>query len=286
MGRQFPTSPQTPQLRRGLVPALLGIALALAGCAAVRVPEEGAARPPVRINGADFVGFLVPAPLLPYRVEGAVQLSYRGERESGDMSLQASEGYAYRLELRARLTGSLALDIRFDPARVLLVDYVNKAYIRSANTPDVRLRLFDLDLSPDEFQILLTGRVLRSRFEAGAGSLRPDGSGAVFHDGSALHRFRLAADGLPTEWVKERDGRPVFRVEFRDWLQAPLPGSPPLRLPRKVRLYRGGLPTSVPALLAFGVRDFQPGLDGQVRMDRLPPSAAEFQPGLLPAASR
>lgn len=278
--------PPSSLLRGGLLPAVLGFVLALAGCAAQRVPEEGEARPPVLINGADYAGFLVPAPLLPYRVEGAVQLSYRGDRESGDMSLQASQGYAYRLELRARLTGSLALDIRFDPGRVLLLDYVNKSYIRSANTPAVRLRLFDLDLSPDEFQILLTGRVLRSRFEAGAGSLRPDGTGAVFHDGSALHRFRLAADGLPTEWVKERDGRPVFRVEFRDWLQAPLPGSPPLRLPRKVRLYRGDLPATAPAVLAFGVRDFQPGRDGQVRIDGLPPSAAEFRPALLPATAR
>lgn len=275
---------------RWLLPAGPAVLLgALVAACTVGRPAVAPPPAPVRFDSTAYQGFVVPAPLLPFRLQGAVQFSYRGEREVGDVSLQALPGPVYGLQMHARLTGGLALEVRFDRARVMVVDYVNESYVLAANTPDTRLRLFDMDLAPHELQTLLTGRVSRDRFAAGGGNVAPDGSGAAFREDGAWHRFRLGPDGLPREWVKEDGGAPVFRAEFREYLDVPQPGGPPLRLPRKVRLYGGGgAPGNPdgggPALLALGVRDFQPGVGSAapLALDALPAGARDFAPGRLP----
>ncbi len=58
------------------------------------------------------------------------------------------------------------------------------------------------------------------------------------------------------------------------------PQGPPLRLPRKVRLYNG----DGPALLVLGVRTFAPGdaAEALPPLERLPAGAAHFAPAGLP----
>jgi hypothetical protein len=261
---------------RWFLPAAL--AVLLAGCAAA---PPGPPRPPaVVFDSALYRGFIVPAPLLPFRLQGAVQLMLRGERESGQMSLQALPGPRYRLELQAPFTGAVALDVRVAPERLLVINYAEKTYLSLPNTPAMRLRLFQADLAPQELQTLLTGRVSRARFSAGAGTLAPDGRTAEFREDGAVQRFRLDAGGLPAEWVKERDGAPLFRVEFREYLEVPQAAGPPLRLPRKVRLYAG----EGPPLLVVGVRSVEPGQSDGVAWsaEALPATAAAFAPGSLP----
>ncbi|HKI98805.1 MAG TPA: hypothetical protein VKB51_10055 [bacterium] len=225
----------------------------------------------------------MPAPLLPFQLEGGAQLMLRGERESGDLTLQADAGPVYRLELHAPLTGSVVVELRLAPRRLLLIDYADKTYLSAPNTPETRLRLFQVDLTPAELETFLTGRVSRARFAAGGGTLEADAGGsgvAEFREAGAVQRFRLDAHGLPTEWTKTRDGALVFRVEFREYLELPRPGGPPLRLPRKMRLYTDG----GPARLVVGVRTFEPGQrDGTGwEADALPAAAAGFAPGRLP----
>lgn len=261
---------------RTLLPGIALLALVLAAC--TKVP------PPVLVpfDAASFRPFLIPAPLLPFRAEGAAQFTFNDERNSGEMTLQAAAGPVFHLKLLARFTGALALEVRFDARRLLVLDYINKRYYDGANTPQARERLFAIDLTPEEFQTLLTGRVLQAHFRAGGGTLAEGGTRATFQAGAARHHFRLDAHGLPVEWVKERAGTRVFRVEFRQYLELPLAGGPPLRLPRKVRLY--GQDSA--ALLAIGVRSFIPGArprPGATPLG-LPGAAAHFSPALLPGA--
>jgi hypothetical protein len=262
---------------------LTACAVLLASCA-VGPPPAPPHPPAVPFDAASYRGFVVPRPLLPFHLQGAVQFRYRGEAQSGDMTLQALPGPAFRLELRAPLTGALALELRLADKRLLVIDYVNETWLAADNTPDVRMRLFDLDLTPDELLTLLTGRVGETRFAAGQGLLRPDGGEAEFRDGAARQRFRLDAHGLPSQWVKEEGGAQVFRVDYREYLEQPQPQGPPLRLPRKVRLSVG----QGPARLVVGVREFQPGAaDGVANdLERLPAGAAHFAQGALPEPGR
>lgn len=260
---------------RGFLAAAL--AALLVGCAAV--PPRA---PTPAFNAAGYRGFLVPAPLLPFQLDGAAQLMWRGQRESGDLSLEARPGPAYRLRLRAPFTGGVALDVRISPQRLLVIDYDDQTYLRLANTAQIRQRLFEVNLSADELQTLLTGRVSRARFDAGGGTLDAAAGRAQFREDGAVQRFRLDGQGLPREWSKVRDGALQFRVEFRDYLKVPEPGAGPLRLPRKVRLYTDG----GPARLVLGVRRFLPGADDGAAwgLEALPPSARTFAPGRLPPA--
>ena len=256
----------------------VALALLLAACAA-----EQPRAPAVAFDVAPFRTFLVSRPLLPFAIEGAVEFRYRGESQSGRMVLQALPGPVFRLELYAPLTGGKALDVRLDPQRLLVIDYVDRVVLRAPNTPAMRLRLFDMDLSPDELLTLLTGRVGSARFAAGGGERAPAAPGsdeARYRDGAAEQRFRLDAHGLPSAWVKEAAGDATFRVEFRDYLELPQAAGPPLRLPRKVRLYRD----AGPARLVVGVRDFQPGATGAADWDpdTVPADAMDFPPGTLP----
>jgi hypothetical protein len=267
-----------------LAPGLLApvlLAVLLAACAPAGKPPAPAAPLP---DLAPYRTFVVPAPLAPFAAQGAVAFSYRGERESGDLLLQALPGAAFRLELRSPLTGGVALEVWLLPARLRVIDYVNETWLLAENTPEVRRRLFAVDLAPADLQTLFTGRVEQARFERGAGALSPARDEAAFRDGDALHRFRLDPHGLPAEWVKEGPGGRVFRVEFREYLALPEGVAEPLRLPRKVRLYGAdGEP-----LLVLGLHTVRLGLtpdgaaDAPPPLDALPPAARDFAPVRLP----
>lgn len=237
----------------------------------------------VPFSPASYAGFLVPRPLLPFEAEGSARFTFRGRQESGDLLLSASREPSYRIKLLARLTGALALEVRFDRKRMMVVDYVNEAYFRGANTRAAREALFSFDLTPEEFQTLFTGRVESRRFQAGGGTLRDNE--AVFTEGGARHRFRLDGHGLPVEWVKDRGGRIVFRAEFREYLALPLPGGIPLRVPRKVRLARGTGEDGGQGdtRIVLGIRSFRAGVESiaPLSLRVLPPGAAGFSPDLL-----
>lgn len=246
--------------------------LMLAGC--------GATTPPVvkPIDAAQYRNFLVASPLLPFWVEGAVQFSFRGQRESGTMILQAVAGPSFRIRLKAPLTGALALEIRFDPEALVVVDYVNETYSSGKNTPANRSHLFQMDLTPREFQVLLTGRVDKAAFLAGGG-LR-SGRKVTYREGETLHTFRLDEHGLPLEWIRIRKGSPPMRVEFREYREWPAGRGVVLRLPRKVRVYQAGGRSR----LTLGIRQFRPGASGGPlpRPEDLPENVRKFRRALLP----
>ena len=149
-------------------------ALALAGCA---VREPAAPLPP--FDGADFLTFLTPRPLLPFRATGSLVLTYRGERETGEMEVAGGRDGAYLVELRAPLTGALILRLHFDEARLMVLDFGQKTWFRGDNTPENRRRLLAVDISPEEFQVLATGRFPRPRFARWAGTITAEGMAAV-----------------------------------------------------------------------------------------------------------
>jgi hypothetical protein len=260
-----------------------GQLLALAVTACTVAPPPAPEPPPVSFTDPGYQGFLTPAPLLPLRAEGAVQFFFRGERETGELILQGAPGPAFRLQLQARMTGALVLELDFDAQGLLVLDYAGERYYRGGNTAENRERLFSLDLTPEEFQTLVTGRVTRAVFQDGVGRL--EGERAAYRAGADDHRFLLGEGGLPREWVKERQGRPVFRVEFREYQEAPQAAGPPLLLPRKVRLYRDG----GEALLVLGFHRIFPGRNSGTRPDPalLPDGTTGFAPGrfsdLVPA---
>ncbi|MDH4248939.1 MAG: hypothetical protein OEW39_14115, partial [Deltaproteobacteria bacterium] len=92
----------------------------------------------------------------PFRAEGALRFSYQGSKESGDLVLQAGDHGAYRLQLLAPITGAVLLDVGFDQNRLRVLDYGSKTRLEERNTPAVRQRLFGVDLTPEEFQVLFT----------------------------------------------------------------------------------------------------------------------------------
>ncbi len=247
----------------------------LAGC--------GTPTPPVvkPIDAAQYRTFLVASPLLPFWVEGSVQFSFRDQQESGTMILQAVSGPAFRIRLKAPLTGALALEMRFDPTTLVVVDYVNETYSAGKNTPANRLHLFQMDLAPEEFQILLTGRMDKAAFLAGGGLLSgPEARIATYRDGDTLHTFRLDQYGLPVQWIRERKGSPTMRVEFRQYQEWPTARGEVLRLPRKMRVYQEALRSR----LALGIRRFRPGASGGTlpAPEDLPESVRKFRRAPLP----
>jgi len=254
---------------RALLPvALLAVVLTAAACAPTqRVPLDAAP------DAGAYRQVLVPRPLVPLEGEGAVLMRFADERESGTVRLQARPGPTVRLELRARITGTLALDLRFDPERLLVLDYANERYFSGRNTAAVRYRLFSLDFTPDEFLILLTGRVPRALFDTGRGR-RPDRDTLVFTTGAATHRITLDGEGLPAEWRKSVDGYRVYRVEFRSYQELPFfAGQAPLRLPRQARVY---LENDGESVMVLGLSDLRHARPPAIRV------TAQPEPGWRP----
>lgn len=248
------------------IPALLAVLAALlAACAPA--PREPALPVP---RAAPYRQVLTPEPLLPLVGEGAVLLRFAGERESGSLRVEATRRPAVQLQLRARITGTLALDLRFDDHDLLVLDYANEQYFAGPNTSAVRYELFSLDFTPQEFLILLTGRVPRRLFDAGRGE-RPQPDALTFATPGGSHRMTLDDHGLPAEWVKTAGGRRVYRVAFRSYNELPFfPGEPPLRLPRQVRVF---LEDGDGPVLVLGLRDLRFGGPEAIRLTARPDPA-------------
>lgn len=275
--------------------AWAGLAFLVTSCTA---PQPAGPLRRVPFQPASFTGFLVPSPLLPFQARGAAQFIVRGKKESGEMLLSASSAGSYRIELLARFTGTLVLDVRFDRQRMMVVNHAAESYYLGPNTARARRELFSMDLTAEDFLILFTGRVLAERFRSGGGILT-DGR-ATYREGMARHTFLLDKYGLPREWIKEVEGVRVFRAVFRAYMEVSSPEGISLRVPRKVRLIGGeareggsngengagenkGPP---PASMVLGIRSFTPGVELAVPPSpaELPPGVADYSPNLLPAS--
>ncbi|HUJ76729.1 MAG TPA: hypothetical protein VL359_17835 [bacterium] len=205
------------------------MALALVACA----PRQPAPPAP----GSDrFRPFLIPGSLAPFEALGVAQFTYKGQAQSGELLLRAQPGPSYQLQLRAPVTGSLALELRFDAQELLVLDYAKRSYFFGDNTPESRQALFSVDLDPEEFAMVVTGRVLQAWYQAGGGRSTAPGE-VEFSRGEDRYRFHLDAEGLPQSWEKLHAGSPVFSVEYRSYLSLPLPAGPPLRLPQRIRVF-------------------------------------------------
>ena len=252
------------RLERGATALLAVAALAsAASCTVTPAPSDlGALR-----------SFFVEDPLPVLEATGAVSFTYKGDTESGDLFVRTAPGGATLIQLKARVTGSLALEIRFDARQLLVIDYVHKSYYQGDNTPETRNTLFSIDLSPEEFRMVLTGRVSRRDFEQGRGTLQGPHE-AVYRRGADRYLFTLGPDGLPMSWVKQHEGLMQFRVEYRTYLDVPSDGGLPVRLPERARVYvTGSKPT-----LVLGLRDFTAPKHPPEPTFALPPEAAGFQP--------
>lgn len=249
----------------------MALALGWAGCAG---------RPPPAAVPIDFTTlqtFLAPEALLPFRAEGSAQFNFRGKSESGSLRVEAAPGPKFRIQMLVPVTGSVGLEIRLDPRGVLLVDYMNERYYRGENTPANRRHLFRMDLSVEEFQLLLTGRVNAATFREGDGTIISNE--AVFRSGGSTHRLRLDEHRLPREWVRENGGFVELRAEFPRYQELDGGEGPSLRVPRLVRLFKG---EGGPALV-LGIRRFFPGQGGDLPgPDELPAGSEDFSNPPLP----
>lgn len=247
---------------------LAAAVLALSACAPAQPPTGPA-------DWRAYRSFLVPASPLPLRARGSVLLNYRGNRETGNLEVAGSEDLAFRLEISAKLLGSSALEIRFDPRQVLVLDYGKEAYFLGPNRPRTREKLLALDIAPAEFVTVLTARVPERAFEAGGGH-RPAPDQAAYRQGDTYYWFRLGDDGLPREWFKYHGDAPRFRVEYRDYMEVAAPGGGTLRLPRKIRVYV----SQGPPRLVLGFSEMRPWADGlaPIRVAEKPPPGWRFQP--------
>lgn len=284
MGEPIPSHPPVleeakPSASKGILCLAAAVVALLLGACTQQPPL------PASFDGAPYRSFLIDRALLPFRAEGSALLTLAGERETGDLELRGTTGPLYNIRLKARLTGSLAVEVRFDNQRLMVVDYVNERYFQGDNNEDARRKLFSLDLESEDLQTLVTGRVERERFERGGGWRQ--GMRTGFTQGAVRHTFVLDEWGLPLRWTKFREEGEVFQVHFREYFDLPTaPGKPPLRLPRKVRLIApdGGL-------LVLGLRAFIPettsgavpasGANALPSPDDLPAGARDFAPDLL-----
>ncbi len=217
--------------------------------------------------------FLVDDGLPALEARGVVSFSYRDKSEAGELFLRTGPGADTLIQLHARVTGSLALEVRFDDLRLLVLDYVNRTYYQGDNLSETRQELFSIDLTPEEFRTVVTGRVERRRFEQGHGTLLGPHE-ASYEIGEERYIFTLGEDGLPLSWVKQHRHVMQVRVEYRGYLDVPSSSGPPVRLPERVRVY---VQESKPRLV-LGLREFAlPGNPPPLTFT-LPTEAADFRP--------
>jgi len=252
--------PRSSACRVGFFPALWVIAglLLLSSCAAIQPAPVS----PERLSGLQ--PFLVRGPLEPVQARGAAQFTYRGDTQSGELLLEGQPGPLFRVQLKARVTGSLALDIRISASDLLVIDYVHESYILGANTEDLRQELFALDLTPFDLELALTGRIPEAFFKTTGGTLTP--AGAEFQAEGAEYHVKLDASGLPAEWTKTLHGAPVIRVEYRSYADVHAGSGPVVRMPERIRIYAG---QPQPRLI-LGIQEWQLA-DGSPPISFIPP---------------
>ena len=235
----------------------------LAACAAPRVE---------RPDWPDYRAFVVPQPILPFEATGSARFEYRGEKQTGSVIVQGAMESRLLMRVISPVLGTTALEVRITPAELLVVDFGSESYYLGANSAEQRLKLFSIDMSPQEFMIVLTGRVPRTAFEAGGG--RIEGTFADFSAEGAYYRFALNQQGLPDSAVKEAPGGRGWRVEYREYQPVPV-GAGALLLPRKVRVY---VDDATPRLV-LGIAEFQLWSDGGAPPFSLhPPEGMRFEP--------
>lgn len=255
----------------------LYLVLSVAACAPSLPPASPSAIPP---DLQRYEGFLVPARLLPLRAAGSVLFDYRNERESGNVVIEAQLDQAFLLRLSTRLLGTLALEVRFDPSRLLVLDFADESYILGDNNSANRLALFSLDITPGEFLTILTARVPQEVFERGGGTHAANGQ-AIYQGHGGINRFTLGDDGLPRGWIKQQDGVTVFRVEYRTYMVVRTAGGVDLRLPQKIRVYAGDVDTGDPSpRMVLGIREIHLWTAGEtpVSFQVHPDSGLEYRP--------
>ncbi len=251
--------------RRAALACLLGAAALLGACTVA---------PPIRPpDFSPYRDFLIEDGLPALEASGVVSFTYRGVTQSGEVFLRAGPGPATVIQLHARVTGSLALEVRLDDLHLLVLDYVNRAYYQGDNLPGTRQELFGIDLTPGEFRTVVTGRVERRRFEQGRGTLM-SAHVASFQIGEDRYVFTLGEDGLPLSWVKQRNHVLQVRVEYRSYVSVPAVSGQPVRMPERVRVY---VDEPQPRIV-LGLREFaQPAAVPPLTF-ALPPEAADFKP--------
>lgn len=229
---------------------LVCLLLALVSCSA---PGPQTVHRPIQL--AAYRPFLTSGLFLPFRTTGSLRLIYRGEAQAGDFILMGGSGGDFQLQLLTPFTGALALEVRFDSQRLLVLDYANSTYYSGSNTSHNRNRLLGLDMTAREFLMAVTARLPREMFERGDG--RQDSDGRLWMvDGSVEYNFQLNQWGLPDRWEKTINGQSVFRVEYRSYMELAAGPGPPLLMPRKIRVYTEG---EKPVLI-LGVREIMPGV--------------------------
>ncbi|MDH5751726.1 MAG: hypothetical protein OEZ59_04845 [Deltaproteobacteria bacterium] len=291
----FPNQETTPinkTLKAGIrLAAVLLVCLAVsfsaAGCRTGRGVSQPALETDPDFRPEKFARFLVERPLLPFQADGSMQFNYRDQRESGELVLHASAAGSYRIRLLARLTGSLLLELRFDPQRIQVWDFINETILDTENTPPHRISLFGLDLTPAEFQVLFTGRVVGRDFGSILDQAAPPPTAAgeepqrkiEFRRGSIRHSFLLGQHGYPEQWEKFMDDELQFRVDYRRYFSHESERGT-LMLPRTVRVYRRD---EQQAVFLIGIRNLNPGSTPRVSLGDTPAGAEDFQPVTLAA---
>ena len=240
-------------------------------CVAVLTAACTAAPPPFP-GAAALRDFLLDVPLPPFELRGGLAATDQGRTESGELSIRSGQGTEFWLQLRARVSGSLVLEARFNPRDLLVVNYADETYFLGPNRPDTRREQFLMDLSPGEFLVLLTGRLDRRVFEAGAGRWSGP-TQAAYDAGQDRYTFTLDESGLPREWSKSSGGARAFRVEYRSYKDIAVDGGAIVRMPERVRVYvEGEQPRIVLGISEFHLRASRVPLDFD-----LPPSAKRFR---------
>jgi hypothetical protein len=260
---QFSPRPWLVPLRFVLLAAAL--AAVLAACTAAPPPEFR--------NWESYLGLIVPGPIVPIEASGSVQFNYRGQKESGEVLVQGNGAQDYRLRVSARLLGTAALEVRFSRSALIVLDFSAETYFLGANDPETREKLFSIDLGPDEFPIMLTGRIPRGLYEAGHGH-KTGPNQVEFENGAATYRFELDFGGLPRTWSRIENGEVKFRVEYREYASVTAGGGV-LRLPKKIRVYAD---EAEPRII-LGVREYRLGstAESPVKLAFDPPAGLRYQ---------
>ena len=250
-----------------LIILALWLILPISGCQTVS--------PPTAVFHGDATAynqFLTPTPLVPFLSRGSMYLRLGEQKESGEFLLSGTDYRRLRVQLMARITGSLVMELQLADEKLLFLDYLKETYFTGPNTRANRMKLFQFDLSAADFLLLVTGRIPKEEFEASGGRLFSGGY-AEMTIGDSQYSFTLDKNGLLKRWVKGQQAKVIYRVEYGPYLLVPTDKGQTLRVPHQVRVYTDEeKPTFV-----LGVRDFKPGINELKPVDFELPPGKEWQ---------
>ena len=244
----------------------LALILLLAGCTL---------QPPKAVFQGDATAynqFLTPTPLVPFLSRGTLFMQIGDQKESGEYTLAGTDNRHLRIQLRARVTGSLAMELQMADEQLLFLDHLKHTYFEGPNTRANRLRLFHSDMSAADFLLLLTGRFPREEFEAGKGTISKGGY-AELTLGESHYSFTLDSHGLVQRWAKGQKAKVIYRVEYGPYLAVPTNKGQILRVPHRVRVFTD---SDKPAMV-LGVREFRPGANNVETIDFKLPSGKKWE---------